>query len=108
MTKTRKPKRNVFKEPNRYGHYAGPRGDEAHWRAAFGEAWDQAFCKTLIGDQSPWEVLGIAVGASWDEIKKAYRGLIRKWHPDINKDPNAVEQCKKIIAAYTLLEETQN
>ena len=44
--------------------------------------------------ESLYETLGIAKGASGDEIKKAYRRLARKYHPDINKDPGAEEKFK--------------
>lgn len=48
-------------------------------------------------------VLGISENASIDEIKKAYRKLARKYHPDINKDPGAEEKFKEINAAYEVL-----
>ena len=38
---------------------------------------------------SLYETLGIAKGASNDEIKKAYRKLAKEYHPDINKSPEA-------------------
>ena len=104
MTKDKKPKRNYFKEPSKYGTYDGPRGNADQWRDAFGEAWDAATCRTILADQSPWEVLGVKAGADWAEVKAAYRTLIRKNHPDLGGDP---ETCRKIIAAYTLLEETR-
>ncbi len=37
---------------------------------------------------------------SADEIKKAYRKLARKYHPDVNKDKDAEDKFKEINAAY--------
>lgn len=52
----------------------------------------------------PYEVLGLKRGASDEEIKKAYRSLSRKYHPDANvNNPNAAqaeEKFKQIQAAY--------
>ena len=43
-----------------------------------------------------YEVLGLQKGASQDEIKRAYRNLAKKYHPDINKDAGAEEKFKEI------------
>lgn len=52
----------------------------------------------------PYEVLGLARGASDEEVKKAYRALSRKYHPDANvNNPNAAqaeERFKQVQAAY--------
>lgn len=53
--------------------------------------------------KSLYETLGISENASADEIKKAYRKLARKYHPDINKEESAVEKFKEINAAYEVL-----
>ena len=45
----------------------------------------------------PWQVLGVARGASPAEIKAAYRQLAKRHHPDVGGDP---EQFKRIVAAY--------
>lgn len=50
-----------------------------------------------------YEVLGLKKGASEDEIKKAYRSLAKKYHPDINKEPGAEEKFKEINEAYDTL-----
>ena len=42
-----------------------------------------------------YEVLGLQKGASADEIKRAYRQLAKKYHPDINKEPGAEEKFKE-------------
>ncbi|XP_033757875.1 uncharacterized protein LOC117340229 isoform X2 [Pecten maximus] len=47
-----------------------------------------------------FSVLGLKPGATEDEIKKSYRNLARKYHPDKNKEPGAEEKFKEISAAY--------
>ncbi|CAA6803280.1 MAG: DnaJ-class molecular chaperone CbpA [uncultured Sulfurovum sp.] len=53
--------------------------------------------------KSLYETLGISENASADEIKKSYRKLARKYHPDVNKDESAIEKFKEINAAYEVL-----
>jgi DnaJ-class molecular chaperone len=51
-----------------------------------------------------YDTLGVSENATGDEIKKAYRALSMKWHPDKNKDsPDAVSQFQKISSAYETL-----
>ena len=50
-----------------------------------------------------YEVLGISKGASADEIKKAYRQLAKKYHPDIYHEPDATERMTEINEAYEVL-----
>ena len=50
-----------------------------------------------------YEVLGVDKNASADEIKKAYRSLAKKYHPDVNKEPGAEEKFKEINEAYDTL-----
>lgn len=52
---------------------------------------------------SLYETLGVSKNASSDEIKKAYRRLARKYHPDINKEAGAEDKFKEINAAYEIL-----
>ena len=56
--------------------------------------------------RDPYEVLGVSRNASEDEMKKAYRRLAKKYHPDLNPgDENAAKMMREINAAY---EQIQN
>ncbi|MGJ0332095.1 DnaJ domain-containing protein [Aliarcobacter cryaerophilus] len=57
--------------------------------------------------KSLYETLEVNENATADEIKKAYRKLARKYHPDVNKDPKAEEKFKEINAAYEVLSDPQ-
>ncbi|MCD6654801.1 MAG: DnaJ domain-containing protein [Sulfurovum sp.] len=57
--------------------------------------------------KSLYETLGVSEDANADEIKKAYRKLARKYHPDINKEESAQEKFKEINAAYEVLSDPQ-
>ena len=50
-----------------------------------------------------YDVLGLKKGASEDEIKKAYRGLAKKYHPDVSKETNAETKFKEVQEAYDTL-----
>ena len=50
-----------------------------------------------------YEILGIEKNASKDEIKSAFRKMARKWHPDVNKAPEAEAKFKELGKAYETL-----
>jgi len=57
--------------------------------------------------KSLYDTLDVSENASAEEIKKSYRKLARKYHPDINKSPEAEEKFKEINAAYEILSDTE-
>lgn len=56
-----------------------------------------------MSEKDLYSILGVARSASADEIKKAYRALARKLHPDVNKAPNAATEFAKVQEAYDVL-----
>ena len=54
-----------------------------------------------------YETLGVARGAPADEIKRAYRKLARKYHPDVSKEKNAENKFKEVSEAYEVLRDAE-
>ncbi len=54
-----------------------------------------------------YAILGVERGASDEQIKKAYRRLARKFHPDVSKEPNAEERFKEVAEAYETLKDAE-
>jgi curved DNA-binding protein len=54
-----------------------------------------------------YQILGVQRSAGEDDIKKAYRKLARKYHPDVSKDKDAEERFKEIAEAYATLKDTE-
>ncbi len=54
-----------------------------------------------------YEIIGVSRNADKEEIKRAYRRLARKFHPDVNKEPGAEERFKEINRAYEVLSEPE-
>ncbi len=57
----------------------------------------------MANERDYYDVLGVSKTASEDEIKKAYRSLAKKYHPDVSAEPNAAEKFKEVQKAYDCL-----
>ncbi len=54
-----------------------------------------------------YQALGVPRNATAEEVKKAYRRLARKYHPDVSKEPNAEEKFKEVQEAYEVLKDPE-
>ena len=81
------------------------------WNVIFPEAVLRAWFDPSYTEQSAerpgtatyYETLGIKPTASLDEIKTGYRRMVKQWHPDVCKDPDAAEVFRTVQKAYELL-----
>jgi curved DNA-binding protein len=62
---------------------------------------------TRVDHKDYYQTLGVARNASADDIKKAYRKLMRKHHPDVNKGHDAGDKAKEINEAYAVLGDSE-
>lgn len=75
-------------------------------RGRGGRGWSvvvTAVASSFSGEQNHYVVLGVSAEASASEIKRAYRLLARKYHPDVSKDVHAGDIFKNIRHAYDVL-----
>ena len=61
------------------------------------------FVSKIMNNTEYYDRLGVSKDASQDEIKRAYRKMSKKYHPDINKEPGAEEKYKEVQEAYETL-----
>jgi len=101
MAKTKRGFMDVYK------HYDTSEGlgSAADWRAAFNARMGLDKAREVLGNQDPFFVLGVASNSTWEAVKKAYREMVMKYHPDRNPgDDEAVATFKRKQAAYEVLE----
>ncbi|KAL9061576.1 MAG: hypothetical protein Q9162_000108 [Coniocarpon cinnabarinum] len=78
---------------------------DGHELFADADFMHQTFTSTAcaLATKDPYKVLGISNNASSSDIKKAYYGLAKKYHPDTNKDATAKDRFADAQSAYELL-----
>ena len=76
-------------------------------RRTIGEARSRSEAATGAMGKDYYAILGVGRGATDDEIKKAYRKMALKYHPDKNSDPGAEEKFKEIAEAYDVLSDSE-
>ncbi|EFX03564.1 mitochondrial chaperone [Grosmannia clavigera kw1407] len=59
--------------------------------------------RSMAAPKDPYKVLGVEKSATASDVKKAYYGLAKKFHPDTNKDPTAKERFAEVQTAYEIL-----
>lgn len=65
------------------------------------------FCHSILCEREYYRTLGVKQSATQQEIKKAYRRLSQKYHPDINQEKDATEKFSKINNAYEVLADAE-
>ncbi len=82
------------------------RGSKSEWRKSFGNRMGLDEARIILGDDDPLSIFRLQMGASPDEIKKAWRREALRWHPDRNN--GCEESAKRFMrakAAYVKLTE---
>ncbi len=60
-----------------------------------------------MAQETLYDILGVKKDATEEQIKKAYRKLVRSYHPDVSDDPKADEMASKVNAAYQVLKDKE-
>jgi len=82
---------------------------DGDWRVVFPQdvlrAWFDGPTAGAPAEMSFYGLLGLRRDANEGEIKRAHRVMVKRWHPDINRDSDAPDMMKRINAAYAVLAE---
>lgn len=101
--KVKKAKKGFLDGYKTYNPEVEGYGNPEQWKHAFNQRMGYEEAVECLREDDPYVILGINKNATSDEIKKAYRNMIKKYHPDVYKEADAHERSQKIIAAYSIL-----
>jgi DnaJ-domain-containing protein 1 len=114
------PKNNKLAIVRELSEFVAPSNDDDAWideliaaislaANAFNQAAEQAN-KMHDNDTNPvythyWasEVLGVGLNADYIEVKRAFKSLVKQYHPDVNKAPDANSRYIEVLKAYQIL-----
>ena len=99
------PKRGLLDGYATYNPAVEGYGSPDEWKDSFRERIGLNEARETFGASDPLKFFGLPVGATWKEIKVAFRKMAIVWHPDHNRGPDAQAMMRKINAAYTILED---
>jgi DnaJ-like protein len=79
-------------------------GSSKDWRNAFKFRLGIDVARETVGNKSPRGILGVSLNASWEEIKAAYKKLVRMVHPDLNPGIDSAK-FRAVQSAFEILEQ---
>ena len=101
--KSGKPKPNVWGNDYRpYGTHDGEYGSTRQWKQAFEQSMNFDEAKTVVRDRSPWSILGVEKYSPFEIVKKAFRELCFKKHPDYG---GTNEEFRELNASFTIIKD---
>ena len=108
--KAKKPKPGFMDcYKRRYNPETEGYGSPDQWKSSYRIRMGLPEAKTIIGDENVYSILELSENCTAKDIKKAYRRLAMKWHPDKHQTVEAKKEAetmfKKITAAYVVLTE---
>lgn len=102
--KTKKPKKGFLDGYKTYDTSNGF-GSSSQWQEAFNKRMSMDDAVKILNEDDPYTMLGVKRGDVFNIVKKAFRKMAMKFHPDKNpgSEKEMNEKMQKIIAAYTII-----
>lgn len=114
---TSAPQRKALDSVSQFGFFRrNDRGESRNWG---GEPANQQWRRTNESDEKEatvsvavdlpdyYGILGVEAAATIDDIRTAYRAMVRKYHPDVASEPDAPERFEEVQTAYEMLKDPE-